>query len=101
MAEFMQVVVTKTKRGRKDVTTVSAAPTPIAERESASSTRTDDELAALAVQFHDVPRAQWPAEVLDYQRRLQREKKRSARAALEEDDQLRREVEQLGTRRRE
>ena len=92
MAEFMQGAVAKTTRRRKDDT---ASETPNADRESSTTSRTDDELAALAAQFHDVPRGQWPAEVLEYQRRQQREKKRSARVALEE----RREVEQA--RRRE
>jgi hypothetical protein len=90
MAEFMQGAVAKTPRRRK---AGAASETPNADRES-STTRTDDELAALVAQFHDVPRGQWPAEVLEYQRRQQREKKRSARAALEEEDRLRREVEQ-------
>ena len=99
MAEFMQGAVAQTKRRRK---ATDETPTPSAEHErvSSSTTRTDDELAALAAQFTHthVPRAQWPAEVLEWQQRRQREKKRSTRAALAEDDRLRREIEQAQRR---
>ena len=62
-------------------------------------TRGDAELAALAAQLTHMPRSQWPADVFEYQQRVQREKKRASRAALEEEDRLRREAEQA--RRRE
>ena len=95
MAEFMQGTVARTKRQRKQV----EHETPEAERVPDRRDRSDAELAAHAARLHDVPRSQWPADVLEYHRRVRREQMRAARAALEEEDRLRREAEQA--RRRE
>jgi hypothetical protein len=89
MAEFMQGAVARTKKRKNDASEPATAPT--GDREA--------DLARRAAQLHDVPRSEWPADVLEYQRQRQRQEKRAERAALEQEDQLRRGVEQ--TRRRE
>jgi len=93
MAEFMQSAVAQPKRLRKASTVAGEAEAELLAPNTADA-RSDAELAAIAVQLTHVPRNEWPAEVLDYQRRMDRARKRSVAAALEQADRLRREVEQ-------
>ena len=59
-----------------------------------TTNRTEAELAQLAAELTHVPRDQWPADVLTYQRDVDRNRKRKAAEMQAEDDRLRREVEQ-------
>ena len=59
-----------------------------------TTNRTEVELQEDAIRLHDVPRDQWPADVLTYQRDVDRNRKRKAAEMQAEDDRLRREVEQ-------
>jgi len=105
-AAFMQDVMGRPKRSRKPSALVDDAdaesqPATSSARSDAelvalatSSARSDAELVALATQLTHVPRSDWPADVLEYHRRQRREEMRASRAALEQADQLRREVEQ-------
>jgi len=68
MAQFMQGALARTKK-RRIGANANESPSNEAARPAA---RTDDELAALAAQFHDLPRAQWPADVLEYVRQKRR-----------------------------
>jgi hypothetical protein len=58
MAEFMQGALARTKKRKHDASEPATAPT--GDR--------DANLAAAAVQLTHLPRSQWPADVLEYQR---------------------------------
>ena len=78
MAEFMQGTVSRTKRRRKQPEPKPPEPEPDRDADSRSAmTRGDAELAA--AQLTHMPRSQWPADVFEYQQRVQREKKRASR----------------------
>ncbi len=96
MAEFMNEQLTKSKRGRKSSKTVrSHFESDLTTTSSTTTTaRTEAELQAEAIRLHDVPRDQWPDDVLTYQRDADRNRKRKAAEMQLEDDRLRREVEQ-------
>ena len=99
MAEFMNEQLTKSKRGRKPKAIASSHLESDFEATSSTTTttttnRTEAELQAEAIRLHDVPRAEWPADVLTYQQDADRRQKRKAAEMQAEDDRLRREVEQ-------
>ena len=100
MAEFMQGAVAKTKRRRPTQTAPEAEPAEPADpnHAAASTARTEAELAADAARLHDVPRAQWPADVLEYHRKKRRTQMQASREALAAGDRLRRELEQAQRR---
>jgi hypothetical protein len=94
MAEFMNEQLTKSKRGRKPKPTADLHFESDLTSTSSTTNRTEAELQAEAIRLHDVPRDQWPDDVLTYQREQQRLKKRKDREMQAEDDRLRRQVEQ-------
>jgi hypothetical protein len=96
MAEFMNEQLTKKKPGPKPKAITSLHLESVLQATSSTTTtaRTEAELQEEAIRLHDVPRDQWPADVLAYQRGQQRLKKRKAAEMQAEDDRLRREVEQ-------
>ncbi len=96
MAEFMSGQLTKSKRGRKPKATANShLESDLTTTSSTTTTnRTEAELQAEAIRLHDIPRDQWPDDVLTYQQEQQKLKKRKDREVQLEDDRLRREVEQ-------
>ena len=93
MADFVQDTGRRAKRQRK-----SSEAEPSDERRdepSAEDRARNAELAARAAQLRDVPRAKWPADVLEYQRGADRARKAASRAALDEAaDRMHREMDE-------
>ena len=96
MAEFMNEQLTTSKRGRKPKAIASShLESDLTATSSTTTTaRAEAELQADAIRLHNVPRDQWPDDVLTYQQDADRRRKRKAAEMQAEDDRLRREVEQ-------
>jgi hypothetical protein len=98
MAAFMNEQLTKSKRGRKSSKTFSSHFESDSTSTSSTTTtiRTEAELQADAIRLHDVPRDQWPDDVLTYQRDADRNRKRKA-AEMQAEDALKRTTTSLRT----
>ena len=96
MAAFMNEQLTTSKRGRKPKAIASShLESDLTATSSTTTTaRAEAELQADAIRLHNVPRDQWPDDVLTYQQDADRRRKRKAVEMQAEDDRLRREVEQ-------